>query len=484
MSSPIGTFGGRRGTSGRLAVLASAVALGAGCEPEPLPPFGEALLVVDTDLPVPRVVSRLRIDLHAEDATVFATRDDVRPDPRDWPTSFGVFTDDTTRGRSVLVRLRAYPEGRLDANGEPDPSLAIDRLVRVRLEPGRRGRLRVMLQGACVGIAAILDDGEPRSCVDGDPAVPAVDAALEDTLARDVPSEAGSWGAATCDGVETSAERVCVPGGAFVLGDRFYRPSSDTGPIDASPERVVRLSRFVVDRDEISVARYRDGIARGFVAPKPVGVTERDGAPSGRPDDACTYSASPRGREDHPLSCVPWVTADAFCRFEGGTLPTEAQWEYLALAAGRARKTTYVWGDDPPACDRAVFARSPLADDCIANGEGPQPVGSAAADVNPLGVRDLAGGLEEHTADSVALYGDPCWSAASRLDPSCTKPVTPECAADPASLECRVGGEFTHVTRGGGWASFPDRMRGIMRDAMQASTASELVGFRCVYPAP
>ena len=457
---------------------------GIACEPEPLPPFGEALLVVDTDLPVPRVVSRLRIDLHAEDGTVFASRDDVRPDARDWPTSFSVFSDDMARGRAVLVRLRAYPEGRVTSDGEPDEALAIDRLVRVRLEPGRRGRARVKLEGACAGIAARLDDDGGRSCVAGEPDVPVAEVPLEDSLARDPVSAVGGYGAEPCEGADDDAERVCVPGGAFLLGDRFHRPSDETISLDVYPERVVRLSRFVVDRDEVSVARYRSVVARGFVPPIPVGVTERDGAPGITADESCTFSAGPRGREDYPLSCVTWVTADAFCRFEGGTLPTEAQWEYVALAASRTRKATYVWGEEPPACERAVFARTHLSRGCVDEGEGPQPIGTAQADVNVLGVRDLAGGLEEHMADSAARYSDPCWSSAAPVDPVCTKPVSPECVADAASLECRVGGDFRHVTRGGGWATFADRMRGVVRSSMQGGTASSVVGFRCVYPAP
>ena len=475
---------------GRRLVLAGAAACLA-CEPDPLPPFGEALVVVDTDLPVPSVVSRLRIDLHGEDGAVFESRDDVRPDPRDWPTSFSVFTDDPARGRVVLVRLRAYLEARIagDGSGEPDPALAVDRLLRLRLEPGRRGRVRVTLRGACAGVPARVALDDPRSCVDDDPAAAVVDSPIEDTLARDAPSEVGTYGAAACDAVAIAPDRACVPGGAFILGDRFYRPPAEAAPLEARPERVVRVSRLVVDRDEVSVARYRAALAAGFEPPKPVGVTERDGPPGATPGTSgaggpCTFSAAPRGREDYPLSCVPWVTADAFCRREGGALPTEAQWEYVALAAGRARKTLYAWGDEPPACERAVFARSPFSDECSDRGEGPQPIGSAPGDRTPLGVRDLGGGLEEHVADSVGRFDEPCWAGAPLHDPTCTKPVAPECAADPSSLECRLSGEFTHVTRGAGWSTFPERMRGVLRGSIQAGAASELVGFRCVYPAP
>lgn len=459
-------------------------------EPEPLPPFGEALVVVDTDLPVPRVVSRLRVDLQGEDGVVFATRDDVRPDVRDWPTSFSVFTDDTARGRTVVVRMRAYLEARTatDGSGEPDPALAVDRAVRVRLEPGRRGRVRITLRGACAGKTATLAPlEEARSCIDeAQPDAPIADAVLEDTLSREVPSEVGAFGRITCDGVEAKDDRACIPGGTFVLGDRFYRPDGESAGLAARPERVITLSRFLVDRDEVSVARYRAALARGFVPPLAPGVKEVDGPPGiGKAaDDACTFSAAPRGREDYPLSCVAWVTADAFCRAEGGSLPTEAQWEYAALAAGRTRKAAFAWGDEPPSCERATHGRTYLTPSCVEQGEGPQPLRSAPGDVTALGVHDLGGGLEEHVLDSFDAFSAPCWASAPALDPVCKLTVPSACVKDPTSQECRLPGGFQHGLRGGSWGSFSDSLRGIIRASAQGATMLSIVGFRCVYPAP
>jgi hypothetical protein len=54
-------------------MLAAAVALASGCASSAPPPLPEVLVVVDTDLPVPRVASRLRIDLYAEDGRWFAS---------------------------------------------------------------------------------------------------------------------------------------------------------------------------------------------------------------------------------------------------------------------------------------------------------------------------------------------------------------------------------------------------------------------------
>jgi hypothetical protein len=85
--------------------------------------MGEVVLSIDTDLDVPRLPARLRIDLFHEDGSWFESRDFARPDPRDWPMTFGVYSSDESRPRDVLVRLRAYPEGRVrDYFGErPEP---------------------------------------------------------------------------------------------------------------------------------------------------------------------------------------------------------------------------------------------------------------------------------------------------------------------------------------------------------------------------
>jgi formylglycine-generating enzyme required for sulfatase activity len=92
------------------AALAVCCAVLPGCTAAAPPPYGAALVVVDTDLPVPTVVDRLRIDSYAPDGTWFDSVDVARPEANDWPVSFGVAAPDAST-RDVLVRLRAYSEG-------------------------------------------------------------------------------------------------------------------------------------------------------------------------------------------------------------------------------------------------------------------------------------------------------------------------------------------------------------------------------------
>jgi formylglycine-generating enzyme required for sulfatase activity len=185
-------------------------------------PRGEALIVVDTDMPVPKIVDHLRVDIYSADgARWWASRDIYLPDPALWPASFSVYTNDTSAGASALVRLRGYRSGYLQdylgegpiplpplgtqwsaaqaskccsrdcislcpaywlptddcsANcprlldstqspvrdvtpaTEPQPLVTIDRLIHVDLVPGNRGKVVVTLAGACAGSQAVLPD--------------------------------------------------------------------------------------------------------------------------------------------------------------------------------------------------------------------------------------------------------------------------------------------------------------------------------------
>lgn len=466
----------RRARVGVLLAACSATSCEA-LEPAPLPPRGEVLVVVDTDLPVPLVVSRLRIDVTTEDGTRVASRDDARPDARDWPTSFSVYSDDEARPRTLLVRLRAYPDARVGPSGEPDPTVSVDRTVTARLAYGTRGRMRVTLRGACLGRA---------SCPEAGP-----DPVVEPTLDRPTTSEMGTYERSSCDGVTAGDGKVCIPGGAFLLGDAFFRPPSTevVAEVDARPERLVVVSRHLVDRDEVTVSRFRAAVSRGFLVPRAVLANEKDGPPDSTLPGVCTWSATPRGREDYPLSCVTWDTARAFCAFEGGDLPTEAQWEWTAVAAGRTRKVTYPWGDEPPTCARAVYGRGVLDATCAPaeSDEGLPPASTPNGDVTALGVRNLAGSVAEHVRDSFAPFGDPCWTNAPRRDPLCELPIPPECAVDVDTFECRVTTRgIVKSTRGAAWIDSAFELRAVDRRGGNRISKEERgpTGFRCVYPAP
>src|SRR5439155_25540835 len=120
------------------------------------------------------------------------------------------------------------------------------------------------------------------------------------------------------------------------------------------PDRTISVTLFWIDRNEVSVSRYRAALAAGLPHPGPTNVKSNHD-PSN--SESCSWDDLPNGFEDFSLSCIDWNSARAFCNFRGGDLPSEVQWE-LAASGGRAYKSRHPWGDDPPDCAFATFGHA------------------------------------------------------------------------------------------------------------------------------
>jgi formylglycine-generating enzyme required for sulfatase activity len=502
----------------------------ASCQKEPAP-FGEALVVVDTDAPTETLGLRLRVDTYAGDGTWLDSREIARRYAQDWPASYSVFTPDEAHGRDVVVRLRLYPEGNerdyrgerfvarpaqgspseivttpsptdgphLVVNGsdvtprkEPLPGVTIDRLVRVRLDPGHRGSVHVVLRSACFGGMADLAGG--RTCVDTEGQL--VDAPRE-TLSDDmsIPTSSaivGTFGApqrcsaqpramsSLPDGTPAYDEEACVPGGVFVLGspDALGIGNSQGERFDAVPLRIAVVKSLRVDKYEVTVGRWRKATLDGFKTPDSSPLVN-DGplaTASGATTQEPTWSTRPMGREAYPLNAVSWYAARAFCQFYGGDLLTEAQWEYVATMSGRPAKSHYAWGIGDPTCATAVFGRYDKellgGVECTHNSSpspfGVAPVTEGLGDATPTyGVRALGGSLTEWLLDAFASYTSSCWIGAPVVEP-----------------RCFVEKPDTRSTRGASWATGAHTLEAALRDgALTDHGASPRgypeIGWRC-----
>lgn len=223
------------------------------------------------------------------------------------------------------------------------------------------------------------------------------------------------------------APAVLVPAGPFTMGDD-----------EESPRREVYVGAFYLDRYEVTTARYARFLeATGSVQP-PEGWEALDLTRSG----------------ELPVTGVDWHEADAYCRWAGRRLPTEAEWEKAARGTDARR---YPWGNDSPTLDHANFQdASPQASD-----GGLAAVGTHAAGRSPYGVDDMAGNAAEWVAD---------WYAEGFVHGDVRDPIGPANGAG-------------RVIRGGGRFDREDRLTATKRMHGSPETRGEDIGFRCAQDA-
>lgn len=288
---------------------------------------------------------------------------------------------------------------------------------------------------ALLGCAPTLKPGTDRADASrADVVTPRVDAAV-DAPAPPVDAPVVSSSQTSCP---SAAERGCglvsVRGGSFAMGH-----INGILVTDGSPEQpFIRVSDFTLDAHEATVARFRrfwavsSGLPRVSSVRYPGGdlpVAQGLREPQTPSDDpGCNWSAAPGARELHPINCVDWYTAMAFCVWDGGRLPTDAEWEYAARgrAVGELRSgRLYPWGDEDPSrsCDRARWNLNGCPGE---DGAATRRVGSFAPSPDLEGDRiwDLAGNVFEWTADNYAPYQGAtqgCWGAVAvgRDNPLC-----------------------------------------------------------------
>lgn len=162
----------------------------------------------------------------------------------------------------------------------------------------------------------------------------------------------------------------------------------------------------------------------------------------------------------HPVVEVSWFGAQAYCRWRGGKLPSEAEWEKAARGTDRL---LYPWGntfDDT----RTNFCDSNCteswANQAYDDGQAiTAPVGSYPQGLSPYGVHDMGGNVWEWVRDWYApdYYGD-----SQGENPS-----------GPSSGEERVA-------RGGAWDFLGSSTRTAVRAKVPPSDSNNRLGFRCV----
>lgn len=275
--------------------------------------------------------------------------------------------------------------------------------------------------------------------------------------------------AATCSGNKDCCASSVVVGGTF--------NRSNDGAFPAT------VSDFALDVYEVTVGRFRVFVnaGKGTQASPPAAgagahpkIASSGWSASWNADlatDTAALQASlkcnaaypswtdvPAGKETNPINCVSWFEAFAFCAWDGGRLPTEAEWNYAA--AGGSEQRSYAWG--------ANIDHTMAAYDCAGGGgtcdfSDMKPVGSFSPQGDGRwGHADLTGNVWEYTLDYSAV------------------PYRLTTCADCADLQSAIYRTF----RGGSFANQAFNEVTSLRLERSPAIADYDVGIRCARNAP
>lgn len=300
----------------------------------------------------------------------------------------------------------------------------------------------------------------------------------------------------TCQG-ESCCTAMAMPGGTFKMG----RGTEDCGSIGCQtgtgnegcpvgstcstfeqPEHDATVSPFALDKYEVTVGRFRqfsreydtwhrdNGDPKASTGAHPIAFgtgwnQSWLASSSDLPADSAalaselkcepnyqTWTDDPAANEAYAISCVSWYLALAFCIWDKGRLPTEAEWEYAA--AGGSQNRSFPWGNAAPDHTRALY----LANSPFAAVGGYLETGGAGF----FGHADLAGSMSEWVFDwfSADYYGTP---------------ESPIQCANCANVSMSSG----RVFRGGGWGDNVRYLRAAARLPYAPTTRYYFIGFRC-----
>ncbi len=369
------------------------------------------------------------------------------------------------------------------------------------VSPVRAALLLVAFSGGCAGVLGIeegtLASGTHAPDAAGADAAGAdaagVDAAGVDAARGAGPASCALPGAGRSD-CGATGESCCsslrITGGSFSRSyDGVEVDAGDGDPrgyID--PKYKATVADFRLDKYEITVGRFRrfvDAASSGWRPPAGSGkhshvnggsglraaygfsepgwnIAWNENLPSNWAvaficDTSPSWTPAPGPNERRPIGCLSWYAALAFCIWDDGFLPSEAEWNYAA--AGGSEQRVYPWSN--PASDTTVSAGHAVY---LEGSTNPQDVGSRS----PLGDgryghADLAGNVAEWVLDEHA-------------------PLQEECVKDCANFpylnpNLPPQGVQNRVVRGG---SFKDPPAGLVASSrVEGVRVGDFMGARC-----
>jgi len=243
------------------------------------------------------------------------------------------------------------------------------------------------------------------------------------------------------------------------------------------PEHNAHVNPYYLDAFEVTVGRFRKFVDQFDGTPPAAGAGAHPLIPSSGWQSAWnssfladkatllaalknhtdpTWTDQVGANENFAINLVDWYIAFAFCAWDGGRLPTEAEWEFAA--AGGVQNRLYPWGSNPASPSLANYSAS---QNSPANNVGIHPAGNGR-----WGHYDLAGNLWEWVLD---VY-DPGWYQSE---------------GNPCNDCAKLWSGTTRVHRGGTYWRNADYMRAAHRsDGTAPNLPYATVGVRCARDAP
>lgn len=364
--------------------------------------------------------------------------------------------------RRVLPRPSSHPENATTTPARRARVSSAAPPIARPVEAGRGASSRAVVLATVLGLGVALAGGAALWHVAGFGASAATEAAAAATPpapsspVQDVPK----------------ARPRCPEDMAFVPAGQFFMGSDEKSALpNEKPSHNVTLDAFCMDLKEVTAGGYKacSDVGKCRRALPEVDWPNIDDAERKAYVSACTVGDP--AKADHPMNCITWELADAYCRAHSRRLPTEAEWEYATRGPdGRV----YPWGDEEPTAEHL----NACGTECVRWGKerGQElkplyeaddgypttaPVGTFRAGRSRFGPYDVVGNVWEWVAD---WYGD--YDAAARTNPS-----------GPETGKKRV-------IRGGAWnGSYATWLRPSFRYAQAPEAKSHGIGFRCAAPA-